>query len=109
MIIRLFDHWKLSLEDRLEFLGLSSSKTLTLYRKGGPIANRPDLLERVGCLLAIHQSLRILFSYNREIAYEWMTTPNSKFQGRPPASIVREKGLVGLKEVRQYLEFERER
>lgn len=109
MITKLFELWELPLEDQLAFLGISSRTTLTRYRKGGPFANRRDLLDRVGALLAIHRSLRILFSHNREIVYNWMTNPNREFEGHPPASVVREKGFLGLQIVRQYLEFERER
>ncbi|MDA8089298.1 MAG: MbcA/ParS/Xre antitoxin family protein [Nitrospiraceae bacterium] len=111
IVMKLFDLWELGVEDQLACLGLftGSRRTLDRYRKGAPFANHRDLMDRVGNLLAIHQSLRILYSHNREIVYRWMTTPNLAFDGLRPIDTVREKGFLGLLQVRNYLEFERER
>lgn len=109
MVTRLFEHWELPLEDQLAFLGLSNRTTLTRYRKGAPLANHRDLLDRVASLFEIHHLLRILYPHNREIVYEWMTTPNRDFNGRAPGDIVREQGFPGLLSVKRYLEHERER
>ncbi len=108
MIMRLFDLWELPVKDQLAFLGLSAGSrgTLERYRKGNPIPNHRDLMDRVGNLLAIHRSLRTLWSHNREIVYDWITTPNSDFGGHSPADIVREKGFSGLLAIKGYLEHE---
>ena len=108
MIMKLFDLWELPAKDQLAFLGLSpgSYRTLARYRKGYPFANHRDLMDRAGNLLSIHRSLRILWSHNREITYDWMTTPNSDFGGHSPADIVREKGFSGLLAIKGYLENE---
>ncbi|MDA8170669.1 MAG: MbcA/ParS/Xre antitoxin family protein [Nitrospiraceae bacterium] len=111
MVMKLFDLWELPVKDQLAFLGLSegSRKALARYRKGEPLANHRDLLDRAGNLLSIHRSLRILYPHNREIVYKWMTTPNGDFNGHSPADIVSEEGFLGLLRVKGYLDYERER
>jgi uncharacterized protein (DUF2384 family) len=106
MVTTLLTHWELSTEDSLELLGLmpTSRAALTRYRRGEPLASSRDLLERVGNLLAIHQSLRRLFPHNRENAYRWMTTPNRAFDGQTPTQAAKERGFIGLVMIRGYLD-----
>lgn len=110
MIMNLFDLWKISTQEQLLLLGLSqtSQKSLMLYRTGYPLANKRDIMDRAANLLAIHQSLRILFPKNGDIAYKWPTTPNRAFQGRTPIELINSQGFVGLLIVRRYLDSERE-
>lgn len=110
MVTAMFVHWRLSSEDQLELLGLDpgSRSTLTRYRKGQPLSPNRDLLERVGHLLAIHKSLRILFPQNRELAYRWMTSKNRDFENLTPVEVVRQYGFAGLLMVRTYLDQERD-
>jgi len=109
LITRLFDHWQLSTADQAALLGLSeaSRSSLARYRRGEPLADSRDLVERAGHLLAIHRSLRILFPHNRSLAYRWPTLPNTAFGGRTPVQVVREDGFLGLLTVRRELDFER--
>ncbi len=109
MVIKLFDHWKLSVSDASDLLGLASvgRTTISRYRKGEPLATNRDLQERVGHLLAIHQSLRILFPRNREMVYGWPTAPNKAFGGISPIQYMKEQGFIGVAEVRRYLDFQR--
>lgn len=106
MVLQLFEHWKLSSEAQLALLGLaaSSRSALTRYRKGEPLAQNRDLLERVGHMLAIHKNLRLLFPHNRDIAYAWMSTRNKAFGGRTPSEVIAEIGFAGLLMVRSYLD-----
>jgi len=110
MVIRLFDHWGLTTADRAAALGLSETNRATLsnYRKGEPLGESRDLIERVGHLLGIHKSLRIIFPHDRDLAYRWMTTPNARF-GMSPIGVVRQYGFEGLISIRRYLDFERGR
>lgn len=111
MVMNLFDLWKLSAQEQMAFLGLSegSRMSLTRYRKGEPLADNRDLLDRVANLLSIHQSLRVLFPQNRDIAYRWPTTPNRAFGGQSPAELIRKEGFLGLLIVKRYLDHERGR
>jgi hypothetical protein len=109
MTMQLFDHWGLPPEDRASLLGLSAGNRAALarYRKGEPLANSRDLLERVGHLLAIHKNLRLLFPHDRDLAYAWMTTRNRAFDGKTPVETIGEWGFSGLLHVRAYLDLRR--
>lgn len=112
MVIRLMDLWQLPLQQQAELLGLSgrgARQTIGRYRAGRPLGPSRDLLDRVGHLLGIHKSLRILFPHNRDLAYGWMTRPNLRFNGKPPVDVVRDQGFLGLIAIRRYLDFERGR
>jgi hypothetical protein len=106
MIMRLLDRWEINTEGRLDLLGLASNNraALSRYRRGEPMAQNRDALERAGHLLAIHKNLRLLFPLNRELAYKWMTVRNKAFEGRTPVEAVREFGFAGLLMVRGYLD-----
>ncbi len=106
MLMKLFDHWQLSTEERLDALGLSTTNRAVLgrYRRGEPIAASRDTLERAGHLLGIHKNLRLLFPHNRELAYVWMKTRNQAFQNREPIEVIREFGFAGLLMVLAYLD-----
>ena len=109
MVTTLFDHWQLPVKDQLSLLGVSPDNRalLTRYRKGAPIANDRDKLERASILLGIHKSLRLLFPNNRELAYAWMTTPNRAFNGFTPTLLIDQQGMIGLYTVRAYLDRQR--
>lgn len=106
MIMRLFEHWQLNSEEQLSLLGLASNNraALSRYRKGEPLAAQRDLLERTSHLLGIHKNLRLLFPYDRDLAYHWMQTRNRAFEGRTPVQIIQEWGFPGLLMVRAYLD-----
>lgn len=108
LLTQLFEHWQLSTTEQAALLGLSldNRSTLSRYRRGEPLADNRDLLDRVGHLLGIHKSLRILFPQDRDLAYRWMTTTNRRF-GTRPVDIVVEHGFEGLLALRRYLDFER--
>lgn len=110
MVSKLFDHWGISSADQCSLLGLAATSRMTLsrYRKGNPLDNSTDLLGRVGHLLGIHKSLRIMFPYNRDLVYRWVTAPNIRFAGKTPLEIMC-NGYEGLLAVRRYLDFERGR
>lgn len=110
LITRLFDHWQLSTVEQAALLGLSpdNRSTLSRYRKGEPLADNRDLLDRAGHLLGMHKSLRILFPHDRDLAYRWMTTVNRRLGARP-VDVVVERGFEGLLALRRYLDFERGR
>jgi len=71
MVMQLLDHWKLSTEDQLALLGLppTNKSALNQLRQGEPIGVEVDQYARVGHLLAIHKSLRILFPNNKDALY----------------------------------------
>ena len=106
MVMALLDHWKLSTEDQAALLGIAASNRAALsnYRSGKPVGTSRDQYERVGHLLGIHKSLRLLFPQNRELAYGWMSTRNKAFDNLTPVEVVQEWGFAGLLMVRGYLD-----
>ncbi len=106
MVHQLFSHWRLDAASAAALLGLPSRarSTLSRYAAGAPLANQRDLLERVGNLLGIHKSLRLLFPQNRELVYRWMSTRNRALGDQRPVDIAREHGLPGLIALRAYLD-----
>ncbi len=108
MVTTLFGHWGISASEQAALLGMSTSHRATLarYRRGEPLADSRDLLDRVGHLLGIHKSLRILFPHDRDLAYRWMTAPN-RLLGARPVDVAIDRGFEGLLALRRYLDFER--
>ena len=106
MLMKLFDHWKLSTEEQLDALGFSVTNRAALarYRRGEPISGSRDTLERAGHLLGIHKNLRLLFPLDRDLAYGWMKTRNRAFENRSPIEVIREFGFAGLLMVLAYLD-----
>lgn len=105
-VVRLFDLWELSAADRLSLLGLSAENrsALTRYVQGEPLAANRDLMDRVGHLLGIHKSLKLLYPRNDEIVRGWMAARNEKFGGHTPVEVVRRYGVPGLAIVRGTLD-----
>jgi hypothetical protein len=105
-VSKLFDKWALGTADRLALLGLSEENRAALqrYAKGDALAANRDLTDRVGHLLGIHKSLKLLYPKNEELVAGWMSSPNTKFGGQTPVSIVRRFGLPGLVMVRGTLD-----
>ena len=109
MVMRLFEHWQLSAGDQLNLLGLSptSRALLSKYRRGEPLPSTRDLLDRVGWLLSIHKSLRLLYPYNEALRYSWATRRNRQFDNLPPLDVMKEQGIIGIAKVARYLDYYR--
>ena len=106
MLLKLFDLWALTSEEKLSALGLAPDNraALTRYKKGEAISSSRDMLDRAGNLLAIHKALRLLFPQNPELAYGWMKTRNKAFHGQTPIETIVTLGFPGLLYVRSYLD-----
>ncbi|WP_420466061.1 MbcA/ParS/Xre antitoxin family protein [Panacagrimonas sp.] len=105
-VVKLLELWQLDKAKASEMLGLSANTrtTLSRYAQGAALADQRDLLDRVGNLLGIHKSLRLLFPHNRDLAYRWPTTANRALGGRRPVDVIAEEGLPGLVALRGYLD-----
>ncbi len=106
MLMQLFEHWQLETVEQLDSLGLSTNNrgALTRYRNGAQLSKKRDLLDRAGHLLGIHKSLRLLFPYDRNLAYAWMKTRNKAFDNLSPIEVICLHGFAGLLKVRTYLD-----
>ena len=106
MVMQLLEHWQVIDADRAGLLGLpaNDNDAMGRFRSGEMIGVEPDVEERVGLQPSIHSLLRSLFPQDRVLAYRWMSAPNRAFENLTPVAVVREKGLIGLRAVRSYLE-----
>lgn len=106
MVMSLLDRWDLSSEDQAFLLGLAPGNRAALarYREGARIGTTRDQYDRVGHLLGIHKSLRLMFPRNLDVAYGWMKMRNRAFGGMTPVDAIREYGFVGLLMVSAYLD-----
>lgn len=107
MVMRLFEHWRLTYEQQAMLLSLSTHtrSTIARYKRGDATLQKDrDTQDRIAHLLAIHKYLRNIFPRNKELVYTWPTTPNRHFGDRSPVQVIDEEGFVGLIKVRQYLE-----
>ncbi len=98
MVMRLFEHWKLTTAEQLELLGLSptSRNVLGRYRRGNPLQESRDLMDRAAYLLSIHKALRTLYPQNPEIVYGWVKMRNRQFDNLTPLEVMKKDGLIGL-------------
>lgn len=111
LVTRLFDRWELDTTIQLNLLGLSESDQAQLIRcrRGEPLSTSRDMLDRVGWLLAIYKTLRLLFPQNPELRSQWIKRRNRAFADRTPLEEMTEHGLSGITKVSRYLEDQRGR
>jgi hypothetical protein len=107
MVTRLFELWKISTGDQLELLGLSrtSRAQISKYRNGGAVPSSRDMLDRIGWLLSIHKSLRLLYPRNENIRYTWVKRRNRILDDQRPLDIMKHQGLIGIARGARYLDF----
>jgi len=107
MVTRLFELWNLTTADQLELLGLSrtSRAQISKYRSGGAVPSSRDMLDRIGWLLSIHKSLRLLYPRNESIRYNWVMRRNQILDDQRPLDIMKYQGLIGIARVARYLDF----
>lgn len=101
-VIALFAHWKLKNNEERNLLGGVSMAQLAKLKKGTAIiSSGRDTVDRVGNLLGIHKSLRILYPHNREVVYRWIRTRNRKLHNLTPLDIMLEHGYIGIAQIRR--------
>jgi hypothetical protein len=107
MVTRLFELWGLPAADQLELLGLSrtSRAQISRYRQGRALPSSRDMLDRIGWLLSIHKSLRLLYPRNENIRYTWVKRRNRILDDQRPLDIMKIQGLIGIARVARYLDF----
>ena len=104
MVMRLFNLWQIPSTDQAALLNRSIS-SIRRYRSGGCISDGEEMFDRVATLLRIHKNLRILYPYNQDLVYSWVSYQNQALGGASPIEIMKE-GLDGLKRVRGYLDYQ---
>ena len=103
-VIALFKHWNLKNEQESNLLGGISPAQLNKLKKGAAHISGRDAIERVGNLLGIHKSLRILFPHNREVVYKWIRSRNKKLDNLTPLDVMLEHGYIGIAQIRLFVD-----
>ncbi len=103
-VISVLERWSMTQTEQAVLLGLPDATRPPRYRRSEPLADDPDLLERVGHLLAIHRTLKQKFPYRPEWRNRWMRTPDPILDGQSPLEVVRCQGTEGLRRVRRHLD-----
>lgn len=103
-VIALFKHWNLKNEQERNLLGSISSAQLNKLKRGAAHISGRDAIERVGNLLGIHKSLRILFPHNREVVYKWVRSRNKKLDNLTPLDVMLEHGYIGIAQIRLFVD-----
>ena len=98
-VTALLSRWGLHEAKQAELLGLSD---ISAAREGTILTGDPEILERVGNLLAIGRALRKLFPDDLAADW-WVTSPNEEYGGFSPLVIML-GGLDGIQRVRAFLE-----
>ena len=62
------------------------------------------MLDRIGWLLSIHKSLRLLYPRNENIRYSWVKRRNQILDSRTPLEVMKKQGLIGIARVSRYLD-----
>jgi hypothetical protein len=99
--------WGLDTEQQRRLLGSPGRTTFFEWKRRPAVSLSRDTLDRLSYLVGIYKALRLLFSERR--GQEWLTHANADplFAGRSPLEHMLEGGLVGLAEVRRYLDWAR--
>ena len=108
-VIQLFKHWDLKVDEQCSLLGGISPQQLNKFKNGKAHISGRDTIERVGNLLGIHKSLRILYPHNRSVVYKWVKARNKTLHNLTPLEIMLTEGYIGIAQVRKLTDFMRGR
>lgn len=105
---RIADAWRLSVEEQMTLLGMTSRSTYYKWRNEPPRKLTPDLLERLSYLFGIYKDLQVLLP-DPHAADAWIRKPNRAvpFGGRSALERMLSGQVADLYEVRRYLDAER--
>lgn len=105
---RIAEVWKLSVDQQITLLGLSSRSTYFKWKKSPDVALPKDTLERISYVLGIYKALQILLP-DEAAADEWIKRPNKAqpFGGRTALDRMLSGNIADLYVVRQYLDAQR--
>lgn len=101
-IVRLFRAWALSDSEACELLGGIDRVTWARWKDGRRMRISQDLATRLGLILSIHASLRMLY-HERNTCYAWVKKPNRQFSGSTPLEVMTAGTILSIIEVRDYL------
>lgn len=102
-IVRLFAFWNLNDKEAIELLGGIDHTTWARWKSGRKMRIGQDLATRLGLLLSIHSSLRLIYG-DKPSHHDWVKKPNREFNGSTPLEIMTAGTILSIIEVRDYLQ-----
>lgn len=108
VFFNLANSWKLSEDEQMKLLGLTSRPTLHSWKSGHATEINRDTLERISYLLGIFKGINTLLP-DPDRADAWMRAPNTAplFGGRSALDRMMSGNVADLYVVRQYLDAQR--
>lgn len=106
-IMELLDSWGTNGEQKIILLGLPEdirTRKLERYRHNEAFPDTDIVNEHLEHLVGIADALRTSFPRNVEMCSLWLKKPHKRFDNAPPISVMTEKGLAGLIQVRSHLD-----
>ena len=105
---RIAEAWRLTPEEQMTLLGLTSRSTYYKWRNDPPKRLTPDLLERLSYIFGIYKDLQVLLP-NPEAADAWVRKANAAplFHGKSALDRLLSGRVADLYLVRKYLDAER--
>jgi hypothetical protein len=106
-IMQLLDSWGTSGDQKIILLGLPEdmrARKLERYRQDEAFPDTDEINQHMEHILGIADALRTSFPRNVEMCSRWMQQPHKRFNNQPPISVMIDKGLAGLIQVRSQLD-----
>ncbi|MBR9907523.1 MAG: DUF2384 domain-containing protein [Gammaproteobacteria bacterium] len=102
--VNILESWKITDAEKAIVLGDISSATFRRI-KGGSLVRKLtiDRRTRVSLILGIHKALRTMFIQDKH-RLEWVNNKNSAFNEHSPKELMLSGALIGLHEIRHYLD-----
>ncbi|CAK0774867.1 putative DUF2384 domain-containing protein [Gammaproteobacteria bacterium] len=102
-VLQILSAWGTNSAQQRMLLGLPIGSP-DYYRLDIPLPEDKEVLLRVETLLAIDQSVCLVFPHAPELARLWITTPSHLFGRRTPLEVMLAEGLSGIMDVRSLLD-----
>lgn len=106
-IMQLLDSWGANGDQKIILLGLPEdmrTRKLERYRQDEALPDNDQINLHMEHILGIADALRTTFPRNIEMCARWMKQPHKRFNNEPPISVMINKGLAGLIQVRSQLD-----
>jgi hypothetical protein len=107
----ILENWQLSNNDKAKLLGWEYEHkryVIDEMRKGQrAIDQDDDKITRIIEIINIHKSLRLLFPYDLDLAYQWITEKREVFNRHSALDIMKAEGIMGITAIRKYLDHAR--
>ena len=105
--VRILDYWRFSDAEKAVVLGDIPIATFRRMKSGRMQSKlTTDRRTRVSLIFGIHEALRILFLQDTH-KQEWINNCNRAFGENSPKDVMLSGSLVGLYEIRRYLDASR--